>query len=82
MVTSHETLPSSAQAELSAELETVFPDIAVRFETDVNQSPGLVLRMGGAELAWTVESYVDDLDAVIGEQLSKANQPEVRRHEH
>lgn len=82
VVTSHETLSSSAQDELKAELGTVFPDIAVHFETDAKQSPGLVLRLGGAELAWTVDSYIDGLDAVIGEQLSKATQPEVRRHEH
>lgn len=81
VVTSHETLSSSAQDELTAELQSVFPGITAHFETDASQSPGLVLRLGGAELAWTVDSYVDGLDEVIGEQLSKANQPEVRRHE-
>jgi len=82
VVTSHERLSSSTQDELTAELRAVFPEIAVHFETNEKQSPGLVLRMGGAELAWTVDSYVDGLDAVIGDQLSKASLPEVRRHEH
>lgn len=82
VVTSHETLPVSAQDELRAELRKVFPEIAVHFEVDEKQAPGLVLRMGGAELAWTVDSYVDGLDVVIGAQLSKATEPEVRRHEH
>lgn len=82
VVTSHEMLLSSAQDELTAELRAVFPEIAMRFETDEKQSPGLVLRMGGAELAWTVDSYVDGLDAVIADQLSKASLPEVQRDEH
>ncbi|MCY0096774.1 F0F1 ATP synthase subunit B [Hoeflea ulvae] len=81
VVTSHDTLPPAAQEDMSAELRKVFPGITVRFETDEQQSPGLILRIGGAELAWTVESYVDGLDAVIGEQLSKASEAEVRRHD-
>lgn len=76
VVTSHETLSSATQDELTAELQSVFPEITVQFERDIKQSPGLVLRMGGAELAWTVDSYIDGLDALLGERLTKVGQAE------
>jgi F-type H+-transporting ATPase subunit b len=70
VVSSHAPLPQAAQEDLTAELETVFPGIAVRFDEDAEQSPGLVLRMGGAQLAWTVDTYIDGLDALILEKLT------------
>jgi F-type H+-transporting ATPase subunit b len=70
IVTSRDPLPSSTQDDLSSELRTVFPQVAVRFERDEDQAPGLVLRMGGAQLAWTVDSYIDGLDALIEEKLA------------
>ena len=48
VVTSHEVLLQTAKDSFSAELKAVFPDVAVQFKTDADQSPGLVLRMGGA----------------------------------
>jgi len=68
--TSHATLPEAAQTALSAELQAAFPGVTPAFRTDPDQAPGLVLRMGGAQVAWTVDSYLDGLDAVIQDHLS------------
>jgi F-type H+-transporting ATPase subunit b len=71
VVTSHATLLHSVEEEITGELHAVFPGIDVRFETDDAQSPGLTLQLGGAQLAWTVDTYIDGLDALIAEQLAE-----------
>lgn len=81
LVTSHEPLPKSTQKKFTAELKGVFPDVSVKFDTDADQAPGLVLRMGGAQLAWTVDSYIDGLEALIGRQLVSGGEPKVNSHE-
>jgi F-type H+-transporting ATPase subunit b len=70
VITSHDALPRAAQTDLSASLQTVFPDIAVQFDTDAAQAPGVVLRMGGAQVDWTVEGYIDSLGDVMDAQLA------------
>ncbi|MCO4847168.1 MAG: F0F1 ATP synthase subunit B [Yoonia sp.] len=72
VVSSHDRLPVSAQDSLAAELKGLFPDVTADFKTDPTQAPGLILRIGGAELAWTVESYIDGLEALIGDRLGNS----------
>lgn len=74
-------LSSSTQEGLVRELETVFPDAKVSFEVDGDQSPGLVLRMGGAQVAWTVDSYLTGLEHLIGQRLADGAELKVRPHE-
>jgi F-type H+-transporting ATPase subunit b len=81
VVTSHEPLPKSAQVGFAAELKAVFPSVLVQFDTDADQAPGLVLRMGGAQLAWTVDSYIDGLETLIGQQLAGGGALKVKPHE-
>ncbi|OAN76419.1 F0F1 ATP synthase subunit B [Jannaschia sp. EhC01] len=73
IVTSHDALPSSAQQDLTAHLNHVFPDIPVDFQTDPEQAPGVILRIGGAQLDWTVDGYIDSLDEMMGAQLDEAS---------
>jgi F-type H+-transporting ATPase subunit b len=80
VITSHDPLSPSATEELTRELRGAFPKIAPRFETDENQAPGLVLKVGGAQLAWTVDSYIDGLAALIEEKLAMSG--EVRGGSH
>jgi F-type H+-transporting ATPase subunit b len=70
IATSHEPLPEAAQTQLWADLEHLLPGITLRFETDSSQAPGLVLRVGGAQIAWTVDSYTDEFDALLNERLA------------
>ncbi|MBJ3762017.1 F0F1 ATP synthase subunit delta [Maribius pontilimi] len=69
VVTSQGPLSQAGRQAVQSELQDVFPDISVRFETDEEQSPGLVLRMGGAEVAWTVETYLEGLASMIDAEL-------------
>ena len=70
VVTSHAPLSEAGQDAMESKLQEVFPDLSVRFEANDEQSHGLILRIGGAQLAWTVETYLDGLDKMIDAQLS------------
>ena len=70
IVTTRDALPEAAQQQMAAEIEKLVPDVATRFATDPAQSPGLVLRVGGAQIAWTVDSYIDEFDALLDERLA------------
>lgn len=58
-------LPEETQAHLRSELAAVLPGFTLRFETNPSVSPGISLRLGGAQVAWTVDSYLDGLDAAL-----------------
>lgn len=77
IVASRNALPEPAQVELTADLQAVFPDIPVRFETDPDQPPGLILRIGGAQLDWTVDGYIDSLGDLMDEQLAVGIEPKM-----
>ena len=70
IATTRDPLPKAARERLEADLQNVIPNMALHFETDTEQSPGLILRMGGAQVAWTVDSYIDGLDAILEEHLT------------
>lgn len=73
VATSRDALPEAAQQQLHSELGNLLPDISLRFATDSQQSPGLVLRVGGAQVAWTVDSYIDEFDALLDEHLAASS---------
>lgn len=70
IITSHAELAKSVQVGVTAEVHALFPGTDVRFETNETHAPGLSLRLGGAHLEWTVDTYIDGLDALIAEQLA------------
>ncbi|PVA08980.1 F0F1 ATP synthase subunit B [Pelagivirga sediminicola] len=65
IVTSKDPLPEDLQAQLTRQINDALPDIAVHFRTDPEQSPGLGLRVGGAQLGWSTDSYVNGLRAIL-----------------
>lgn len=65
VVTSKDPLPQDLQARLTRQISAALPGIAVRFCVDPEQSPGLGLRVGGAQLDWTADSYVNGLQAIL-----------------
>ncbi|MDV7143254.1 F0F1 ATP synthase subunit B [Tropicimonas sp. TH_r6] len=75
VVTSRTALPDAEQAHFAESFAGILPGATLRFETDPDQSPGMVLRLGGAQLAWTVDSYLDGLEAQYGEQLAALGAP-------
>ena len=63
----HEPLPEAAQERLRSELSRLIPGITVNFRSEPAQAPGLSLRLGGAQVDWTVDSYIDGLDALLAD---------------
>ncbi|MFX0543041.1 F0F1 ATP synthase subunit delta [Roseovarius sp. S4756] len=80
-VSSRDPLPAKVAKAMNAELKAIFPKVDVRFDTDADQSPGLVLRIGGAQLDWTVESYVEGLGAQITARLAADTDHKARTHD-
>lgn len=72
VVTTRDALPQEVRDRLAAELAPVIPWIDVEFRTDAAHSPGLTLRLGGAQLGWTVDNYVDGLGALLNREAGKA----------
>ena len=81
VVTSREDLPPDARDAIAAELKAVFPDVDAAFKTDAAQAPGLVLRMGGGQVAWTVDSYIDGLEALIQDKLAPGQKVKAQPHD-
>ena len=70
IATTREPLPEESQSQLETDLDKLLPAMALSFETDADQAPGLILRIGGAQVAWTVDSYTDEFDALLNERLT------------
>lgn len=70
IATTRDPLPRNARNRLKTDLHALLPDVTLRFETDTAQAPGLILRLGGAQVAWTVDTYIDGLDALVEEGIS------------
>lgn len=66
---SNAAIDDTVQDAITAELRHRFPKIDVQFETDAGQAPGISLQLGGAHLAWTVDTYISGLESLIAEQL-------------
>ncbi len=65
----HAPLPDAAREHLQDELAALIPGISVSFQTEPTQAPGLILRLGGAQVEWTVDSYIDGLDALLADSV-------------
>ncbi|RBW51919.1 F0F1 ATP synthase subunit B [Marinobacter sp. F3R11] len=70
VATTRDALPEAAQTQMQADIESLLPGITLRFETDPQQAPGLVLRVGSAQVAWTVDSYTEAFDSLLSERLA------------
>lgn len=69
VVTTREVLPDATRTKLISDMKKLIPGQKLRFETDPAQPTGLILRMGAVHVAWTVDSYIEELDAMLNEQL-------------
>ena len=69
LASTRDALPENAQAELQAEIKKLLPHTVLRFETNPQQAPGLILRVGGAQVAWTVDSYTEEFDTLLNDRM-------------
>ncbi len=78
VATTRDPLPKAARKKLEADLQGIVPNMTLHFEIDATQSPGLILRMGGAQVAWTVDTYIDGLNTILDEHPVAEKTVEVR----
>ena len=71
-ITSHAALSAATQEYLRSHIQTFFPNLAINFQVDDSQAIGVVLQVAGARLAWTLETYIDELQSQFALQY-KAN---------
>lgn len=69
-ITTQHSLPQDLQNQLVSEFKKALPDCELSFHVDPEQSPGLILRMGGAQLGWTVDSYMNGLEESLRDGMS------------
>lgn len=72
----HSPLPDATREHLQEQLAALIPGISTTFEIEPSQAPGLILRLGGAQVGWTVDSYIDDLDAVLADAVLQRGRQE------
>mgnify|MGYP005839627145 CR=1 FL=1 len=80
VATSHAPLPQSTQETMRASLERLAPGLALSFTTDTRQAPGLTLRIGSIQVAWTIDSYTDELTSLLADRLAAGDSGRVHNH--
>ncbi|MCZ2293014.1 MAG: hypothetical protein LC125_13830 [Burkholderiales bacterium] len=65
IVTTHEALDDDAQAQMREEFAALLPGVRLRFAVDREQAPGIVMQLGAARVAWTIDSYLDDFESAM-----------------
>lgn len=65
VVLTRDPLPEDVQARLRDDLAAILKGVTLRFESDPSLSPGLNLRLGGAQVGWTIDSYLNGLQAAL-----------------
>ncbi|MBW4935321.1 F0F1 ATP synthase subunit B family protein [Marinobacter sp. F4206] len=70
IASTHVSLSEGAQATLVRALADLMPGIPIRFQVDDDQAPGLVLRIGSTQVAWTVDSYTEELVVLLTDRLA------------
>lgn len=72
LVTTRDALPVATQNLLQQHVEQWLPKVSLSFATDAQQAPGLVMQVGGAQVAWTTDSYMDELAELLTQHASTA----------
>lgn len=81
IATTHAPLTESTQEKMKDALERLAPSFPLSFTTDASQAPGLILRIGSVQVAWTVDSYTDDLVGLLADQLAVGDSGRVSNHD-
>lgn len=71
VVITHDALSDAARTTLTTLVQQAIPGVSLRFDTDPTQSPGLVMRIGGAQVSWTLDSYVAALAQMVEDQIAE-----------
>jgi len=80
IATTHAPLPENTQETLRTSLERLAPGLPLSFTTDASQAPGMILRIGSVQVAWTVDSYTDELTNLLADRLAAGESGRVHNH--
>ena len=80
IATTHAPLSEATQETMRAALERLAPGLPLNFTTDARQAPGLILRIGSIQVAWTVDSYTDDQIDLLADRLAAGDSGRVGNH--
>ena len=69
-VSTRDALPAATQILLQSEVQQWLPEVTLSFATDAQQSPGLVMQVGGAQVSWTTDSYMDEFAELLAPHAS------------
>ncbi|WP_218940928.1 hypothetical protein, partial [Allopusillimonas soli] len=61
------------RAELKHPIRARLPKLTLQFVAVPTQEPGLILRVGGTQASRTVDSYADELAAMLEHEVSTTN---------
>lgn len=80
VATTHTPLPENTREKMKAALDHLAPGLSLDFATDARQAPGLILRIGSVQVAWTIDSYTDELIGLLTERLAAGGSGRVNNH--
>jgi F-type H+-transporting ATPase subunit b len=80
IATTHSPLLENTQEKMRAALERLAPGLSLSFTTDARQAPGLILRIGSVQVAWTIDSYTDELIGLLTDRLAAGGSGRVNHH--
>ena len=69
-ITTHAPLTDDSREDFVRAMDRLLPGMGWEFVVDEVQSPGLYLEIGGTQLEWTLDSYVDGLQQLMSEQFT------------
>jgi F-type H+-transporting ATPase subunit b len=76
LVRSHFPLPEQQQSAISKAVNAAFTcDVTLRFGTSADAVCGIELSAGGQKVAWTIDSYLRDLERDVAGLLAPAAKP-------
>lgn len=70
-ISTHAALDNDVREALQVDLKTLLPDLTWTFVTDVRQTPGIILKVGGARVDWTLDSYMDEMERLLAQSAQR-----------
>lgn len=80
IATTHMPLSDKTQKKMESALDALDLGIPLSFTIDEGQSPGLILRIGNAQVAWTIDSYTDELIRLLADRLAESDSGKAQNH--
>lgn len=65
LINSQTPLASVTQANLTLAMQQILPQAEVEFNSSTDNALGIQLQVGGVQLAWTLDSYLEDLSQLL-----------------